>query len=365
MIPISKPIIGEEEIALVNNAVKSGWISSQGNYIQEFETLFANYCGTKHCVLLANGTVAIHLALETLGIGPGDEVIVPDFTFVATANAVRTAGAIPVFVDVRESDWCMDPLDVLKKITNKTKAIIPVHIYGHPAEMETLNKIAIENGLYVIEDAAEAHGAEYKGKKVGGLGTMATFSFFGNKIITTGEGGAITTNSDEIAQRARILRDHGMSIEKRYWYNDVGFNYRMTNLQAALGVAQMGKIEDFIKQRDEILLTYRFYLEKHGFKLNPHLENTRPVNWITCVLIEGLNHEKRELLQKELLANGIDSRPFFYPVSSLPMYKTDKQHRVTSELSNTGINLPTYPGLTAVDIEIISKAFLKAVYLVI
>lgn len=365
MIPISKPIIGKEEIALVNNAMESGWVSSQGNYIVELEKLFADYCGTKHCILLANGTVAIHLALVTLGIGPGDEVIVPDLTFVATANAVRTAGATPVFVDVRESDWCMDPEDVINKITSKTKAIIPVHIYGHPAEMDTLNQIAEDRGLFVIEDAAEAHGAEYKGKKVGGLGTLATFSFFGNKIITTGEGGAITTNSDEIAQRAKILRDHGMSKEKRYWYNEVGFNYRMTNLQAALGVAQMGKIEDFIKQRDEILNTYRFYLEKHGFKLNPHLENTTPVNWITCVLIEGLNHEKRDLLQKELLANGIDSRPFFYPVSSLPMYKADIQHRVTYELSNTGLNLPTYPGLTSEEIEVISEALINAVKLVI
>ena len=215
MIPISKPIISHEEIRLVTEAVSSGWVSSMGHYIESFERGFAEFCGVRHCVAVSNGTVAIHLALKVLDIGEGDEVIVPDLTFVATANAVVLAGAKPVMADVRPSDWCMDPVAVARMVTPRTRAIIPVHLYGHPCEMDELRKIAGANNLSIIEDAAEAHGAKYRGELVGGLGDCATFSFYGNKIITTGEGGALTTNSDEIARRARMLRDHGMSKDRQ------------------------------------------------------------------------------------------------------------------------------------------------------
>lgn len=360
MINISQPRIGEEEIRLVTDAVSSGWVSSQGKYIQEFEQLFAEYCGSKYCVLTANGTVSLHLAMAALRIGPGDEVIIPDLTFVATANTVMMAGATPILADVNMDDWCLDAADVERKITSRTKAIIPVHLYGHPANMTALQEIADRHQIHLIEDAAEAHGAEHGGKKVGSLGTFGSFSFFGNKIITTGEGGALTTDSQELAERAKFLRDHGMSKEKRYFYTEIGYNYRMTNLQAALGVAQLKKIDSLLASRREILETYKHYLGDKGFTLNPHLTNNNPVNWMTCVVIDDFDKLKREHLQKQLLNKGIDSRPFFYTVSELPMYQRT-QCEVSARLSNTGLNLPTFPGLSESEIKYISEEFAIAV----
>ncbi len=357
MIPVSKPAITAEDIRLVTDAVSSGWVSSFGTYIDRFEREFAELCGVRHCVLTSNGTVAIHLALKVLNIGPGDEVIVPDLTFVATANAVVHAEATPVIADVRLSDWCLDPESVERLITPRTRAIIPVHLFGHPAAMEELRALAQHHKLMIIEDAAEAHGAEYRGRKVGGLGDCATFSFYGNKMITTGEGGAITTDSDEVAQRARFLRDHGMSKVKRYWHTEVGYNYRMTNLQAALGVAQLGQFDSFMAERDRILESYRRHLAPYGVSLNPHLVDTRPVNWITCALLDGVTREERDTVIARLYEKGIDTRPFFYPLSSLPMYARESGP-VSEFLSAHGINLPTYPGLSDSDIGHISKTLL-------
>lgn len=360
MIPVSKPTISQEDIRLVTDAVSSGWVSSQGAYIERFEREFAEFCGVRHCVATSNGTVAIHLALKVLGIGRGDEVIVPDLTFVATANAVVLSGATPVIVDVRRSDWCLDPEAAARAVTARTRAIIPVHLYGHPAEMDALRDLARDRKLKIIEDAAEAHGAQYRGRKVGGLGDCATFSFYGNKIITTGEGGALTTDSDETAARARFLRDHGMSKERRYWHTEVGYNYRMTNLQAALGVAQLARIGSFISDRDRILETYRRCLAPEKLELNPHLDGSRPVNWITCVLLSGGGRVKRDAVMAKLKADGVDTRPFFYPLSELPMYE-GRRNPVSAELSEKGMNLPTYPGLTDAEIETISGALIKAV----
>ena len=246
MIPIAEPLLEEEELNNVMEAVKSGWISSKGKFIPEFEENFARYCGVKHSVATSNGTVALHLALATLGIKEGDEVIVPTLTFIATANAVRYTGAKPVFVDSNPDYWCIDPEKIEGAITPKTRAIIPVHLYGHPCDMEAIMAVAKKHDLYVIEDAAEAHGAEHKGRKVGSFGDIACFSFYGNKIITTGEGGMCLTDDEILAERMRILRDHGMNPGKRYWHDIVGFNYRMTNMQAAIGVAQLEKIDRVI-----------------------------------------------------------------------------------------------------------------------
>jgi perosamine synthetase len=312
----------------------------------------------KHCVALANGTVAIHLALKVLGIGEGDEVIVPDLTFVATANAVALAGATPVIADVRPSDWCLDPESVARLITPRTRALLPVHVYGHPAAMDELRDLARAHDLRVIEDAAEAHGAEYRGRRVGGLGDCATFSFYGNKIITTGEGGALTTDFAEIAERARFLRDHGMSKERRYWHTEIGYNYRMTNLQAALGVAQLGRVNQLIGQRDRILEMYRARLEPHGFTLNPRLDDTRPVNWITCVLLDRVDRAHRDQVIAAMKAMGVDTRPFFYPLCDLPMYK-QPGNSVASDLSCRGLSLPTYPGLSEAEIDCVCAALLE------
>ncbi len=360
MIPVSKPTITSVDIQHVTDAVSSGWVSSQGPYIESFEREFADFCGVRHCVALANGTVAIHLALKVLNIGRGDEVIVPDLTFVATANAVVLAEATPVIADVRFSDWCLDPMSVERLITPRTRAIIPVHLYGHPAAMEELRALAQKHKLKIIEDAAEAHGANYRGHKVGGLGDCATFSFYGNKIITTGEGGAITTDSDEVAERARFLRDHGMSKDRRYWHTEVAYNYRMTNLQAALGVAQLGQLGSFMAERDRILESYRYHLAKHGVTLNPHLADTRPVNWITCALFDDVSREERDAVIARLHKEGIDTRPFFYPISALPMY-TRASGPVSEDLSARGMNLPTYPGLPESDIERICQTLLRLI----
>ena len=361
IIPVSRPTLGDEEIRLVTDAVTSGWVSSLGEYLEQFEESFAAFCGVKHCVSLANGTVAIHLALKVLGIGERDEVIVPDLTFVATANAVVTAGARPVVADVRTSDWNLDPTSVERLITPRTKAIIPVHLYGHPAEMDELRRIAEAHGLKIIEDAAEAHGAEYHGRRVGSLGDCATFSFYGNKIITTGEGGVITTDSDEIAERARFLRDHGMSKVRRYWHTDVGYNYRMTNLQAALGVAQMGKIDRFIAERDRVLDGYRRHLRGAPLTMNPCMPGTRPVNWITCAVLDGVDRAERDAVLVRLKERGVDSRPFFYPLSQLPMYLGAAAAPVSADLSARGLNLPTYPTLTDDEVERVCSALTAAI----
>ena len=358
MIPISKPNISELEVQLVTQAVSSGWVSSMGEYLERFEKGVAEYCGVKHCISTSNGTVAIHLALVVLGIGAGDEVIIPDLTFAATANAVILAGAKPVLVDVRRSDWCLDPEAVRRAITPNTKAIIPVHLYGHPCEMETLQAIAKEHHLKIIEDAAEAHGAEYRNKRVGSLGDCATFSFYGNKIITTGEGGCITTDSDSIAERARLLRDHGMSKERRYWHAEVGYNYRMTNLQAAVGVAQMERAKYFMAERDRILNTYKHFLLPYGFLMNPHLDGTRPVNWLTSVLLPSGTREDRDKLLTELKTQGVETRTFFYPMSAMPVYEGE-ENPVSSELSARGFNLPTFPELTDEKIQYVSESLIE------
>jgi len=256
-IPISSPDLSGNELKYLTDAFKSTWISSSGEFINRFEQNFARYCECSHGVAVANGTVAIHLALVTLGIKCGDEVIVPDLTFAATINAVLHANATPVIVDIEKDSWCISPTEIKKAISPKTKAIIPVHLYGQPCDMEKIMEIAKENNLYVIEDCAEAHGANFKDRKVGSFGDISCFSFFGNKVITTGEGGMCVTNNQKLDNKMRELRDHGMSKTKKYWHNYPGFNYRMTNLQAAIGVAQLERIEEILANRNKIELKYR------------------------------------------------------------------------------------------------------------
>jgi perosamine synthetase len=362
MIPISQPKISQREIDYVTDAVRSGWVSSLGVYVDRFEEGFAAFCGTSHAVSVSNGTVGLHLALKVLGIGPGDEVIVPDLTFVATANAVVTAGATPVMVDVRPDTYCIDPAAIAAAITKNTKAIIPVHLYGHPADMPAIMALARQHSLYVIEDAAEAHGASIAGQRVGSFGDCGVFSFYGNKIITSGEGGMITTNNADFYQRARYLRDHAMSKEVRYWHTEVGYNYRMTNIQAALGLAQLEQIDDFIAARDEIISSYRRKLEFHGIACNPAV-GARPVNWISCAVVEGLVRAQRDEAMADLRRQGIDTRPFFFPMSMFPMYAgpAPANTPVSHRLSESGFNLPTFVGMTETQISAVCSAFLVAI----
>ena len=369
MIPIAEPLLGEEELNNVIEAVKSGWISSKGKFILEFEEKIARYCGVKYGVATSNGTTALHLALVALGIGPGDEVIVPTLTFIATANAVRYTGAKPVFVDSHPDYWCIDPEKIEEKITPRTKAIIPVHLYGHPADMAPIMDIARKHSLYVIEDAAEAHGAEYKGRKVGSFGDISCFSFYGNKIITTGEGGICLTNDEKLAERMRILRDHGMNPDKRYWHDVMGFNYRMTNLQAAVGVAQLKKLDRFAEKKREIARWYSEglkELEKEGqIKLHPEMPWAKCVYWMYCILVEGKFGMSRDELMKQLEEKGIETRLFFYPVHIMPPYYTNKNEKdfaVAEELSGKGINLPSSVKLSREDIQKICEIIRRYEY---
>ena len=345
MIPVAEPCLGEEELKNVIEAVKSGWISSKGKFIEEFERGFAKYCGVKYGIATANGTVALHLALKALGIGKGDEVIVPTLTFVATANVVVHCNAKPVFVDSHPEYWCIDPEKMEEKITKNTKAIMVVHLYGHPCDMDWIMDIAEDKGLYVIEDCAEAHGAEYKGKKVGSFGDVACFSFYGNKIITTGEGGMCITDNEELAEKMRILRDHGMSKHKKYWHEVVGFNYRMTNLQAAIGVAQLKKLDKFIEKKRQIAKWYAEELkeleEKGLVKLHPEMNWAKCVYWMYCILIEDRADISRDELMQKLENAGIETRPFFVPMHTLPMYNSGERLPVAESLAERGINLPS------------------------
>jgi perosamine synthetase len=339
-IPMAFPDLTGKELEYITDAFLSTWISSSGIYIDRFEKEFSNYCGTQYGVAVSNGTVALQLAMDTLNIGPGDEVIVPDLTFAATINTVIHRGAIPVIVDIEEDSWCIDPIEIKKAITPKTKAIIPVHIYGQVCDMHSVMEIARQHNLFVIEDSAEAHGAEYNGEKVGSIGDVGCFSFYGNKIITTGEGGMCITNNSGLDEKMRILRDHGMSKSKRYWHDYVGYNFRMTNLQAAIGVAQLERIDDILDSRRKVEVEYRKELDSIPsieFQKD-NLSNRNKIVWFVSVLLD----RKRDLFLELLSNEGIDARPFFYPLSIMPIYKQFVfSNKVCLEVASKGINLPT------------------------
>ena len=346
-IPISKPWITEKEIDFVTDAVRSTWVSSMGKYIEKFEEDFSKF--------------ALQLALEACGIGSGDEVIVPDLSFIATANAVLNIGAVPVFVDVEPVTYCMDPEKIESAITSKTKGIIPVHLYGHPTDMPAINAIAQKHKLKVVEDAAEAHGATINGKKVGSWGDCAIFSFYGNKNLTTGEGGMVVTNSKEIYDRCRFLRDHAMSKEKRYWHPEKGYNYRMTNLQAALGCAQMLRIEEIMANRIALFEKYSKALSDcDKIVLNQTLPWATNSYWLIIARIKGISEENRDKLMISLKEKGIDSRPFFYPMSDMPYFKHKPTTPVTHQVYKEGINLPTSYDLKEEEVNFISDT-LKAI----
>jgi perosamine synthetase len=350
-LPISKPFIGAREKELVLDALDSGWVSSIGKYIDEFETRFARYCGTDHALAVSNGTTGLHLALATLGLQPGDEVIIPDLTFVATANAVAYTGATPVLADIDADTLCLDPASVKSLISKRTKAIIPVHLYGHPADMDALTAIGDAHGLAVIEDAAEAHGAECRGRKVGSLGKCGVFSFYGNKVITTGEGGMLTTNDTEFYERAKRLRDHSMSPVRRYFHEELGFNYRITNLQAALGVAQLERIDDFLGRRVEIMDWYRSEIATtQSIRLNAVKNWARSAFWMICLEVDWLDEPRRDVLMQKLRERCIDTRPYFCTMSSMPMYR-QAPLLVAARKSQIGLNLPSYFELTGQDVR--------------
>ena len=359
-IPVAEPLLAGKELEYVTDCIKSGWISSLGEYALQFERDFAQYCGVRHGVATINGTAAIHLLAATLNIGPGDEVIMPSLTFVATANGVRYTGATPVFVDSEYETWNIDPQKIAAAITPRTKAIMAVHLYGHPADMDPLRELADAHGLWLLEDAAEAHGACYKNQRVGGLSDAAIFSFYGNKILTTGEGGIIVTNNKAWAERAFFLENHGRNSDNPYWHPEIGYNYRMTNIQGAIGLAQLERVDELLAVRRQNAARYSERLAGiPGLTLPPETSWAKNVYWMYSVVVGDAFGLTRDELRSSLRENSIDSRPFFYPAHTLPMYNTGQSLPVAEDLGRRGLNLPSGATLTTDQVDHICDTIIR------
>ena len=358
-IPVAAPALLGNEKKYVAECMESGWISSAGKYVELFENSFAEFCGVKYAVACCNGTAALHLALAALGVQPGDEVIVPTLTFVATPNSVTYCGATPVFVDSESETWNLDPAQVEAKITSRTKGIIAVHLYGHPAKMRRLKEIAGRYNLFLLEDSAEAHGASCDGQMVGSIGDIAAFSFYANKIITTGEGGMVVTDNESLARKARLLCGQGMDPNRRYWHPVIGYNYRMMNLAAAIGLAQLEKIGEQLELRLKISKLYAENLrEMPGVIQQTEQDWARHANWMFSVALKPEFWISRDAVMKHLGERGIETRPVFYPSHTFPSYEklsSGETFPVAENLSAQGISLPTWSGLSAADINYVCE----------
>jgi perosamine synthetase len=358
-IPVLEPDLSGRELEYVEDCVRSNWISSQGTYVIRFEKMFEEMHPGMHAIAVANGTVALHLALSTLGIGPGDEVIIPDLTFAATINAVLYCQATPVLCEIDAETWCLNLKEVEKLVNSKTRAILPVHLYGQPCNMDEISDFAKLNNLLLVEDCAESLGSRWNEKIVGIYGDASTFSFFGNKTITTGEGGMCLFRDEAMAAKARVLRDHGMSVGKKYWHETVGFNYRLTNMQAAIGVAQMERFDEILKKKLQISNLYLEYLhDVPGISQLPYIKNnTTHSNWLFTIVLQDM--VKRDYVMHELLLQGIDTRPVFYPLHTMPpynSYKTSHSLANANRISNNGLSLPTSTTIQSTEIKFISLA---------
>ncbi len=353
--PVYQPSLLGNELKYVTDCIESSWISSKGKYVQLFEQQFADYIGVPNATAVCNGTVALHLALLALNVKPGDEVIVPTLTYIATVNAITYVGATPVFCDSLADSWQMDPEDVKRKITPKTKAIIAVHLYGQACDMTSLQAICKDNGIFMIEDCAEAIGTTYNNSHVGTFGDVATFSFFGNKTITTGEGGMVVSHSKEIIDLVYYLKNQGVS-KTVYWHDLIGYNYKMTNICAAIGLAQLERLDEILADKARISECYRKAFKNTAVEFHATQPGTRHSYWMNSILIP--DGAKRETLRDFLLEKGIETRPLFYPVHSMPMYETSGQgpFPVVANISLRGLNLPSYPALTNEDVAFIADA---------
>lgn len=365
-IPVAAPDLAEVEEKNVLAALRSTWISSTGNFLNEFEAEFARLCDTKGALAVCNGTVALHLALLGLDVRPGDEILVPSLTYIATANAVRYVGAEPVFVDVDPMTWCIDPELLESSITRKTKGIIAVHLYGHPADMDAINHIAAVHGLWVVEDAAEAHFARYKDRPTGGLADLGTFSFYGNKIITSGEGGAITAKDKHLELRLRTLRGQGMDPNRRYYFPVTGYNFRLTNLAAAILCGQLARRQEIVEGRERVFSAYKSMLAGiPGISFQPTAVWAKRAPWLFSILIDAKEFGwTRDELMALLLEKGIETRPFFIALHRLPPFRLESKARNeilphTDALSGSGINLPTFSALTDTQLEYIADSIRK------
>lgn len=354
-IPIYRPSLAGNEKRYVMECLDSTWISSKGKFISEFEAQFTKVVGSNYASGVSNGTVALHLALLALGIGQGDEVIVPTLTYIASVNAIAYTGAAPVFVDCEPTYWQLSPEDVLRKVTPKTRAIMAVHLYGHPCDLEALRAIADENDLFLIEDCAEAFGTRIGGRHVGTWGEVSTYSFFGNKTITTGEGGMVVTNDKTLIERVRHFRGQGLAEHREYWHDVIGYNYRMTNICAAIGLAQLEQSQGFIEKKRQLAVWYKQLLDGVPVEVQPEATGTTSSHWMVSIVVK--RSEQRDPLRTFLADLGIETRPFFFPIHTMPMYaKHYERHPVAEDLAWRGINLPSWPGLTRANVELICSS---------
>ena len=358
-IPVMEPQLDGNELEYVTECIRTNWVSSQGRYVQIFEEQFEDYTTQPHAVSTSSGTTALHLALMALEIGAGDEVIVPDLTFVATINAVLYSGATPVLVDVDPENWTMDPECVSKAITSKTKALLPVHLYGHPCDMASITSIAKSHNLLVVEDSAQALGSKYEEKPMGSFGDAAIFSFFGNKTITTGEGGMAVFRATKVADRARLLRDHGMDKGRRYWHPVIGYNYRMTNLQAALGVAQMERLGKIVETKRALADLYREQLEDIDWiQLPGEAEWATNSYWLYTVIVQSSAPLSRDALANDFQELGVETRPMFNPLHQMPPYANVCRQGVlpvSTGLASAGLSLPSAPGTSLEDVNRVAE----------
>ncbi|MEZ5054311.1 MAG: DegT/DnrJ/EryC1/StrS family aminotransferase [Chitinophagales bacterium] len=355
IIPVCEPCLIGNEKKYINDCIDSNWISSAGKYITLFEEKFANICNAKYAISCSNGTTALHLALIVFDIKEGDEVIIPTFTMIATANAVRYTGATPIFVDASITTWNIDVEKIEEKITSRTKAIIPVHTYGFPCDMDKIHKIAKKHNLLVIEDAAEAHGASYHGKMIGSISDATCFSFYANKIITTGEGGMITTNNKDFFEKAITIRDHAFSPDKHFWHQYLGYNFRMTNMQAAIGLAQIENFEELVNRRINNAKLYMEFLKGiNDIIFPPQDSSLKNVFWMFSILVTESAKITRDNLRVILAENGIETRTFFIPIHLQPIYYNPNiktNYKNAEYLCKYGLYLPSSGHLTKKEIK--------------
>lgn len=357
-IAMAEPDITQKERGYLARCIQDDWLSSKGPFVKRFEQAFAKSLGVRYALATSSGTAALLLALSGLGIQKDDEVIIPNLTFVATANAVSYLNACPVLVDVKRSSWTIDPAHVLSKLTKRTRAIIAVHLYGHPCDMSALRALARNYNLYLVEDAAQAIGSSYRGKEVGGLGNVGCFSFYGSKTITTGEGGMITTNNKKLYDRIAFLNSQAMSEKKRYYHSEVGYNYRMSSLQAAVGLAQVERKNELVAKKNRIADLYtKFLKDLEKFIVLPTKESWAScVYWMFSIVTKPRNKKmNRNHLIKFLENHNIESRPFFVPLHKLPMYQQEGQYEVSTRLSENGLSLPSGTTLKKSEIAYTSK----------
>jgi perosamine synthetase len=374
MIPVNEPVLGEKELEYASECIRTGWISSAGAFIERFEREWAAFCGMRYGVAVSNGTVALQVAVECLNLAPGDEVIMPSFTIISCAQAVTQAKAVPVLVDSDPRTWCMDVSQVAARITPRTRAIMPVHIYGHPVDMDPLLDLAEKHGLAIIEDAAEVHGAEYLSRRraapawrrCGGMSDLSTFSFYANKLITTGEGGMVLTSEPRLADRARSLRNLCFRPERRFYHTELGYNYRMTNLQAALGVAQIQRMDQIIARKRWMGATYTERLVGiAGLQLPVEEPWARQVYWMYGLVLDESSGLDAAILARRLYGAGVETRPFFLGMHEQPVFRQmglflGEHYPVAERLARQGLYLPSGLGLTERQLEEVCAAVREA-----